>query len=113
VARTTLAVQRPSETGTVPTYSAANVDGHTIDPGCVLVVKNGSGGSINVTVQTGHTARGRAVADDVIAVGAGAEKWIALTDEKLLARPSAPDAGKIYVDFSAVTTVTVGAFALP
>lgn len=93
----------------MPTFAAANVDGNTVDPDTILVVINGGVGSINVTLQTPVTVRGRAVADDVIAVAAGATKWIKLTDRALV-RTSAPDADKIYVDYSGVTSVTVGAF---
>jgi len=106
MARTLLALQTISDQGTVPTYSAANVDGHFCVLG-ILHVKNGGGGSINVTVQTYKTVEGRAIADDVIAVAAGAEKMINLKSYDLLIRTVAPDTGYAYVDFSAVTSVTV------
>lgn len=112
MARTALAEQNIVDTGLIPAYTAANVAGHSCSPGTFLHVKNGSGASINVTVQTGKEVEARAVADDVIAIAAGAEKMIALTDTDLLARPAAPDRGKVYVDFSAVTTVTCALFAL-
>jgi hypothetical protein len=109
MARTALTVQSVTETGIIPSYAAANVDGHSVPPGAILHVKNGSGVSINVTIQTGATSAGRAIADDVVAVGAGAEKMILLQNRALLARQDAPDRGKVYVDFSAVTTVTIAA----
>lgn len=111
--RSALAVQAPSATGLTPSFTAANVDGHTLPTDCVLVVKNGAGSSINVTVETGAVVAGRAVADDVIAVPNGQERWIALTDRALLARQADPDRGKVYVNFSSVTSITCGAFALP
>lgn len=113
MARQQIAVQTPTEAGYTPVYTAAHTDGWALDIGCMLIVKNGSGSSINVTVQTGRTSKGRAVADDVIAVPAGAERWIALTDRRLLAREAAPDLGKVWVDFSAVTTVTAAAVSVP
>jgi len=108
MARTALALQVISELGTVPSYTAANVDGHFVAVPAILHVKNGGGGSINVTVQTYKSVEGRAIADDVIAVGAGAEKMIKLNSRDLLVRASGEtDAGFAYVDFSGVTTVTV------
>lgn len=108
MARTLLATQAISEQGTVPAYTAANVDGHFVSVPGILHVKNGGGSSINVTVQTAQTVEGRAVADDVIAVAAGAEKMIKLSSSSLLVRPAGQtDAGYAYVDFSGVTTVTV------
>lgn len=115
MARTDLALQTIAGTGIVPAFTAANVDGHAVtNRGRQFVhVKNGSVSSINVTVQTPVTVGGRSVADDVIAVAAGAEKMIGPFDEGNFNQQSGADAGKVYVDFSAVTTVTVGAFTLP
>lgn len=107
MARTALALQVISHAGTTPSYTAANVDGHFVTVPAILHVKNGGAGSINVTVQTAKTVEGRAVADDVIAVAAGAEKMIKLISADLLVRKDAPDIGFAYIDFSGVTTVTV------
>lgn len=110
MARTDLAVQTIAVTGLTPVLTAANVDGHAIpnDGRTFVEVLNSSGGSINVTVITAGTYHGRAIADDsAIAIGAGARKLIG---------PFKPDAvynttdNKVNVDFSAVTTVTCGAF---
>lgn len=111
MARTALAVQTIPATGLVPNYTAANADGHSlpIAAGTYLEVVNGSGGSINVTVETPITVGSRAVPDDVIAVAAGARKKIAF-DRTAQAQPTGADKGKAYVNFSAVTSVTVGAF---
>lgn len=112
MARTALAAQTIPEAGLTPAYTAANVDGHACSPGrTILHVKNGSGVSINVTVQTGALFHGRAVGDDVVAVPAGAERLIALNNRELLGRPTPPDIGLCWVDFSAVTSVTVALFA--
>lgn len=107
MARTDLAVQPVVVSGLAAVYTAANVDGHSIDnkPGMVLHVKNGSGVSINVTCQTPATVGSLAVAEDIVAVAAGAEKFIGPFDPGLFNQAG----GDVYVDFSAVTTVTVAA----
>lgn len=115
MARTALATQPIADEGTVVAMTAANVDGHTIDGGgdVILKVLNGSGGSINVTVQTAATEDGLAVAEQVVAVAAGATKYIGRFRPATYDRPSgAADAGKIYVDFSAVTSVTCAALGV-
>jgi hypothetical protein len=70
-----------------------------------LVVRNGSGAPINVTVDTTLTADGLVVPDRVLAVAAGAVGMVPL-DPQLYAQTSGADAGYGYVDYSAVTTVT-------
>jgi hypothetical protein len=115
MARTALATQDVADEGVVITATAANVDGHTLDGGgdVILKVINGSGGSINVTVQTAETVDGLAVADQVVAVAAGATKYIGRFRPSVYDRPTgATDAGKVYVDFSAVTSVTVAALGV-
>lgn len=109
MARTALATQTATEAGIIPSFTAANSEGHSIATGVMLYVKNGGGGSINVTIQTPATFRGKAVAETVVAVGAGVDKIIGGLDPASYKRPTAPDAGKVYVDFSGVTSVTVAA----
>ena len=113
--RTNLALQTISPSGIVPAYTAANVDGHSVsNRGSQFVhVKNGGAASINVTFVTPVTVGGRAVADDVVAIAAGAEKLIGPLAEAVFNQQSGTDVGKVYVDFSAVTSVTVAAFTLP
>lgn len=111
MARTALTTQPIDSDGLTPVFAAANVDGHIIDADAYIEVVNGSGGSINVTVQTPAEYAGLAVAERIIAVGAGARAKIGHFDPKVYARPTGvADPGKVYVDFSAVTSVTVGAF---
>lgn len=115
MARTALVSQPVVDEGIVPAYTAANVDGHTIDGGgdVILHVKNGSAASINVTIQTAATQDGLAVAEQVVAIAAGAEKFIGPFNPSTYDRASgATDAGKVYVDFSAVTTVTLAALGV-
>jgi hypothetical protein len=111
MARTALATQQVTPAGIVPAYTSANADGHSIaNRGrTALHVKNGSGASINVTLVTAATVGGRAVADDVVAIGAGAEKIIGPLDEAVFNQAD----GTVSVDFSAVSSVTCAALILP
>jgi hypothetical protein len=111
MARTALTVQQISRSGLGPAYTAANVDGHSVDnrnQKLFLHVKNGSASSINVTVVTPATVEGLAVADLVVAVPNGGERMIGPFSN----RPFNQTDGTIHVDFSAVTTVTVAAFKI-
>ncbi|RSM73463.1 hypothetical protein DMH04_41365 [Kibdelosporangium aridum] len=68
-----------------------------------LVVINGSGGSINVTLPTPSTkttADGLDIPDRVVAVAAGATKIIRESESALR------DDGTVWVDWSATTTIT-------
>lgn len=112
MARTALASQTADADGLTIAFTAANVDGHSVEGGgdVILLVNNGSAGSINVTVQTPAQQDGLDIADQVVAVGAGAIGAIAGLASRTYDRASgATDAGKVYVDFSAVTSVTVAA----
>lgn len=109
MARTTITAAQVDEDGVVASLTSANVDGHQIAhrETLFLRVTNGSGSSITVTVQTPKTVGGLALADRSITVGAGATVYIALGNADLYRRA---EDGLIYVDFSAVTSVTVQAF---
>lgn len=115
MARTDLALQTLSYAGITPAYEAGNVDGHMFNNRGrqFVVVKNGSAAAINATFVTPVTVGGRAVADDVVAVAAGGEKMIGPFEERTFNQSSGADVGKVYVDLSAVASVTVGAFTLP
>lgn len=104
-----LTTQRISITGLAASYASAGGSGDTIAPGdnTVLHVKNGSGGSINVTVAVPGTEYGVNRADPVIAVGAGAEKFIQIPRE--IADSSDH---RIHVTYSATSSVTVAALEL-
>lgn len=109
MARTTLTVQNIDRVGLTPALAAANADGSSFanDGRTYLQVKNGSGAPITVTVQTPGTVDGLAVADLTVTVPA------TTGDKKIGPFPVGVynQAGDVvYVDFSAVTTVTVGAF---
>lgn len=105
--RTTPATQAATVVGLNPVaFTAPDALGDTCDPGGILLVDNGSGASINVTVQTPGDVEGLAVAENIVAVAAGAMAAIHL-DERTYQRPAgSADAGKVYVDYSAVASVT-------
>lgn len=111
MARSALAVQAIVIAGLEPAFTAANVDGHSVqnDGRTVLYVKNGSVGSVDVTIQTPGAVGGNAIADRVIAVPAGEDRIIGTFAPSVYNRGGSTDAHSIYVDFSAVTTVTVAA----
>ena len=113
MARTDLPVQEVPVAGVALSFTAANADGHSIsnDGKTFLYVKNGSGAPINVTLQTPGTVDGLAVADRVVAVPAGGERIISdLRPDAYNRPPTGTDPNEVYVDFSAVTTVSVAAF---
>ncbi|MEU9972346.1 hypothetical protein [Streptomyces sp. NPDC051014] len=86
------------------TAAAAGGDTAPTGPGRFLYVKNGSGSSITVTVATPGEISGLAIADPTISIGAGKAGTIPLS------RLFAGADGRAAVTYSAVTTVTVGAF---
>jgi hypothetical protein len=107
------ATQVVVDTGIIPAYGAAPAAGLALPgTGDVFIhVKNGGGGSINVTAVTGGTLAGKAVSDEVVAIAAGAEKMIGPFKPQLYNQPSgATHADKVLIEFSGVTTVTYGVF---
>jgi hypothetical protein len=115
MARTALAPTQIAITGVAPALVAANVDGHSLpNTGREYVqVHNGSGAPITVTVPTPVTVNGRAVADDPITVPAGADRLIGPFDINVHNQRLGVKGSDVHIDFSSVTTVTVGAYRLP
>lgn len=107
MARVSVTTQKIVATGLAPAMTAPTVDGDVIDSGSTAVyVTNGSGGSINVTAQTPQTVAGLAVAENVVAVAAGATKLIGPFPKSTYGRPSGSDRGRVYIDYSAQSSVT-------
>jgi len=69
----------------------------------ILVIKNGSVSSINVTLVTQATVDGNAVADPVVAVAAGVTKAIGPFPRYIFGDAN----GLVQVTYSAVTSLTV------
>ncbi|NEB92448.1 hypothetical protein [Streptomyces bauhiniae] len=106
----TLNIQALAITGTNPTFTAAAAGGDKVSPSgdrTYIHVKNGSASSVNVTITSyGVGPRGAATADRVIAVPASQERMIPVYSD-LNANPVD---GLASIAYSAVATVTVGAF---
>jgi hypothetical protein len=110
MARTDLTVQEIVKSGLEPSYTSASADGHAVanNGRTFLHVKNGGGSPITVTIQTSTTIEGLAVADQTVSVPASEERLIGPFSTHF-EQPSGADKGKVYVDFSDVTSVTVAA----
>lgn len=107
----TLAIQTIGITGATPAYVSAAGGGDKVVPGqgSFIHVKNGSGGSITVTIATPELVDGDlAVADRAVAVAGGAEAMISIPG-----RYAAPSDGLAAVTYSAVTSLTIGSFRGP
>jgi hypothetical protein len=96
----------PVIAGTPPTFTAPSTS-ETVQVGTILIVKNGSGSSITVTMTTpGTLGTGDAYPDKAYTVTAAAESWIpVLADYR-------NTAGVAAVTFSAVGSVTAASVSL-
>lgn len=104
----TLATQPIASTGTAPSFAAATSGGDKAHVGdhVYLVVKNGGGSPITVTLATSATEDGFAVADNAVSVAAGAETYVGPLEASLYADTTD---GLCHITYSGVTTVTVAA----
>jgi hypothetical protein len=110
MARTALTVQQIVRAGLTPSYSAANVDGHSIANGGereFLHVKTGST-ACDVTIVTPGTVDGLAVADRTISIGTSSERMIGPFPR---AQYNQADE-TVHANFSAVTQVTCAAIRI-
>lgn len=91
-----------------PVYSAAGAGGDTFKAGDTtrFLVKNGSGSSINVTIPRYPATDAEGVAETalVVAVPAGAERWIG---PMYGSRFTNPASGNVEPTYSSAVTVTV------
>ena len=110
MARTALTVQEISLAGITPSYAAAEADGNSFanDGDVLLQVKN-AGSEITVTIQTPMKVGGVDVAEVTVTIPATTgDKMVGPFDPTIFNQ----SAGVVYVDYSAVTTVTVAAIKL-
>lgn len=100
-----------TQAGVAPATVAAGGGGDEFypDENTWLEVTNGGGAPINVTVSTPKTHHGKAIADDVVAVPAGATRKLGPYPAEDYANPAD---GKADVSYSGVTAVTVGCYEL-
>lgn len=107
MARVQVATQKIVGPGLAPALTAPTVDGDSIESGQVAVmVTNASGAPINVTAQTPATQDGLAIAEQIVAVAAGATKLIGPFPRSTYGQPSGADRGRVYIDYSAQASVT-------
>lgn len=108
MARTTLSVQTIDVDGLEASYTAANGDGHSFanDGRVILHVKNDDAADKTITIQTPATTREGVDIDEVeVTVTAGEDRFIGPFSRKNFNQAS----GVVYVDYSAVTSVTIAA----
>lgn len=114
MSRVSLARQLLSDTGLSAAYSPAADEGHKVenDGRVFLHVLNYSEGDITVTILSGYVKAGLKLADRVVEVGAGEEKFIGPFDTDVY---NQTDGGKghIYIDYSATENVEVAALLFP
>ncbi len=113
MARVSVTTQTITRAGLTPSLTAPTVDNDVIDTGDVfLQVTNAAGAPINVTVQSPPTVDGLAVAELIVAVPNGQTRLIGPFPSRTFGQPSGADAGRAYVDYSAVTSITRGVFTV-
>lgn len=111
MARTQILPQPIVDTGLEATTEAANVDGNSV-PGTgniIVHVINADASPITVTILTGGTFRGKAVADTAVVVTNAEERFIGLFRADLY---NDPVLGEVLIDYSAVANVTVAAYSV-
>lgn len=108
----TLATQTIVPGGVGPSYAAAAGGGDALTPtvDTFLHVKNGGGSSITVTIPIPATVRGRGLTSLSIVVPNAGERMIGPFPAELFADPA--NSGLTTINYSGVTTVTVGVFAV-
>ena len=106
MAESSIAVQKNSLSGLNATFTAANVDGSFFenDGKTLLIVKNGGGTSVTVTVASQKQCNQGYSHDEAVAVPAGEERIVG----PFLPSRFNDDSG-CHVTYSAVTSVTVAA----
>ncbi len=106
----TLNSQTLTGAGIAPTFAAASAGGDKIQPGegVYLHVKNGGASPIDVTIDAKQPCSLGFDHDNVVTVPAGGEREILVPEV-----PYKGSDGLADIAYSAVTTVTVGAFRTP
>jgi hypothetical protein len=114
MARTSLARQQLTDTGLMAAYSPAAAEGHAVENNgrVILHVCNDSEEEVTVKILSGYVRAGLKLADRVVEVGAGEEKFIGPFDPDVY---NQTDGGKghIYIDYNATENVEVAALLFP
>ncbi len=109
MATTTLTVQEITRSGINPALTAANEDGHTITNDgrrTFFYVYNGDDEAVTVTFATPNTVDDLAISDRAVSVPAGEYRMVGPF-------PTSYYGTTLTVTFSAVDSVTCGAFKVP
>jgi hypothetical protein len=98
-----------------PALTAPGVDGDIADvgSGVFLYVLNGSGAPITVTVQTPGGVEDLTLQDRAVTVPAAGFRLIPLTMAAYRQPVGSADAGRAYIDYSAVASVTRAVISMP
>jgi hypothetical protein len=113
MARTALTPEKFATAGLVPAPVSPDAAGVSFrnNGQMVLMVVNGSGGSINVTPKITKTVEGVTPTSPARAVAAGATKFFGPFAEDAYRQTDGTQ--NMYIDLSAVTTVTVALLLMP
>jgi hypothetical protein len=108
-----LSTQVCTQAGITPTYAAATAGGDAFVPTDtgVLIVKNGGGAPVTVTLDVAQatTPSGDPFPEHAVTVANGSERWIGPLSASIYRNAST---GQCAVTYSAVTSVTVAVVAL-
>lgn len=99
------ATQAIGTAGLSPAFTAPDALGDVVEVGTLVLVKNGAGAPITLTLKSTATVEGLALPDRALVVAAGATGVLPV-HAGVARRPADPDAGKAYLDYSAVASVT-------
>lgn len=114
MARVSVSTKLVVRTGLDPALTAPTVDGDVIDAGLVaLMVTNAAGAPINVTAKATAVQDGLALSDNITAVPAGATRLIGPFPARSFGRLSGADVGRVYIDYSSVTSITRSVISIP
>lgn len=114
MARTELTVNQITIDGVVQALIAAAADGNSFRNSGrqFILVKNGDSAPHTVTFQTPGEVGGLALEDPATVIAAGASVLFGPFRPLLFNQTAGVDIGKVYVDYSGVTSVTVEVFQL-
>lgn len=116
MSRTDLTVTEIPLTGvdSADTLEAANSDGEAVlnNGETFIEVLNTNASSCTVTVNSNRTVDGLTLPDKTVAVAQNERKLILLGPRDTFNQRGGDDDGKVYVDFSHVTDVTVAAWRI-
>lgn len=112
MARVSLARQQLTDSGLVPAYSPATVEGHAVENNgkVILHVINNRTEDLEVKVLSGYIRAGLKLADRIVSIPAGKSVFIGPLDPQIY---NQPDINQAYIDYSAVDGVTVAALLMP